>query len=117
VSRGPAKALAGGKETKKYGRRPNREQRVRVYEDTVALCSAGGPYHGILPQPSELFRFQDSRYAAVADLLVHKPYITDVQVVNEDVLVIAERLANAGEGSVMVLNLASYWHMAYGWRS
>ena len=83
---------------------------VKVYEDTKEKCNSGH-YGNMKPGKSYLFTSDDSRLKSVK--MERKYAKTDISVVNEDVLVVAESLATA-DNKLLTLNLASDKHPGGG---
>lgn len=88
----------------------NRYERVLVWEDTVNLCVTG-KFKDLTPNESVHFVANDLR---LENILLDKKYVTEIKVLNEDTLIVAEILKNSGEQNILVLNLASFRNFGGG---
>lgn len=88
----------------------SRSQLIKVYEDTKQKCLSG--YYGNLKQTkSFLFAKDDIRFKSMK--LEKKFTSTKIEIINEDVLIVAQSLATNGT-KVLTLNLASDKHPGGG---
>jgi uncharacterized protein (TIGR02452 family) len=100
----------------------NRNQRAQVFVNTMEICAPNGPF-GCLPppEPSELYSHSDQKFSDIDRLREtaarERNYATNVQVVNEDVLVTAKNLRDNGAADILLLNLASFMHLGGGART
>jgi uncharacterized protein (TIGR02452 family) len=88
-----------------------RYERVKVAQDTINQCTTG-KHKDLKIGDSELFTGNDSKFS---ELKVDKKFVTTIDVLNWDVLLIAESLFRAGDTNLLVLNLASPKHFGGGW--
>lgn len=87
-----------------------RLHRVYVWEDTVNKCTTG-KFKNLPYGESKLFHTNDKEFDKIT---INKKFEkTEISVLNEDVLIVAEMLHNLGEKNILVLNLAS-WKKAGG---
>jgi uncharacterized protein (TIGR02452 family) len=89
----------------------NQLDRIKVYEDTKRKC-LNGTYGKLVKGSSYLMKNSNSR---LDNILFKKKYDkTYVEVVNDDVLAVANRLHTDGEKNILVLNLASDYRAGGG---
>ncbi len=89
----------------------NQLNRIKVYEDTKRKC-LDGTYGKLIKGISYLMKNSNSRLDSV--LLKRKYDKMCVEVVNDDVLVVANRLHTDGEKNILVLNMASNYRAGGG---
>lgn len=88
----------------------NRNERAKIFENTVKICTAGR-FKDLFPDESNHYKNNDNRFNSVK---IEKKFNTKIEVINHDVLVVAEALHTSGEDHILVLNLASYQHFLGG---
>lgn len=90
-----------------------RYERVYVAQDTIDQCTTG-KYKDLKIGDSELFTDNDPKFSG---LKMDRKFVTTIDVLNWDVLLIAESLFRAGDNNLLVLNLASPTHFGGGFFS
>jgi len=90
-----------------------RIERIKVWENTIELCIQG-KFKDLNPGNSEHFTHNNEK---ISNIPIEKKYLeTEINVLNEDVLVVAGICNALGEKNPMVLNLASFYSFLGGVR-
>lgn len=90
----------------------NKIDRIAIWRDTVEKCDSG-KFKNLETCESEFFYANDRRFNNINMMVPNNNIITKIHILNEDVLIVAEKLHKSGEQKILVLNLAS-WQVSGG---